>query len=122
MQPVKPTPIFADLVESMTQMNGVDPLRFLSKAQIEDRGLGGHLFVWRRGNTNGKAVGVSLGEWLSRPANFGGEWLIEAGQGAPPGAFCVIWDDDLLGWLWGGIARKSLVSDAMADYGSIKLK
>lgn len=94
-----------------------DPLRFLSKSRIEDRGLGGYLFVWRRGDADGarKAVGVSLGEWLSRPEHFGGQWLIEAGQGAPPGAFCVTWDNEQSAWRWGGIARPT--SDGGSEHG-----
>lgn len=57
-------------------------------------------YAKRRGEPDIEVRGRTLGEFLAKPENFGGEWLLELGQGGPPGRYVVEWVDDA--WVWRG--------------------
>lgn len=73
----------------------------VSKQQHEIRGV----FIWRQGESETLANPrtrkmVTVGEFLGRPDNQSGSWLIDAGWGGPPGPIRVRWVDG--DWVYDG--------------------
>lgn len=55
--------------------------------------------VWRPDQHTGEdARKGTLAQWLTRPENQSGQWLIDGGWGGPPGPVCVRWDEETHQW------------------------
>lgn len=70
-------------------------LQNLPQNLIDEKGMPGVgvAYKWLNGPKGGE-VGYfqeTVGEWLSRPENQGGTWLIDGGWGGPPGPLRVDW-------------------------------
>ncbi len=64
----------------------------LPERLIAEDGLGfGFVAIWRPGETAGYRE-CCVGEFLARPENQSGTWLIDGGWGGPPGPIHVRWD------------------------------
>jgi hypothetical protein len=50
------------------------------------------LMIWRADKSAEHRITTSVGEFLSRPENQSGTWLIDAGWGGPPGPIHVRWN------------------------------
>lgn len=82
---------------------GLGVLRNLSDTLInENGGAFGFVCIWRKGDHSDSARTCSVGEWLSRPENQSGTWLIDGGWGGPPGPLHVRWDAAQQAWESGG--------------------
>lgn len=76
-----------------------DPCRMLPASLQEEKGMGGFVCIWRMPRDGSDiARHCSVGEFLSRPENFGGAWYIDGGWGGPPGPIRVYWDDVAKAW------------------------
>lgn len=77
-----------------------DPLRRLPTNLVNERGMSPGVHIARPGSkpSDENYRKCSVGEFLSRPENQSGEWLIDGGWGGPPGAIKVSWDDDSQDW------------------------
>jgi hypothetical protein len=58
----------------------------------EDGGGFGFVCIWRLGVSGDSARECAVGEFLSRPENQSGAWLIDGGWGSPPGPIQVRWN------------------------------
>jgi len=80
-----------------------DILRNLSPALVNENGGGcGFVCIWRLGDRGDSARKCTVGEWLSRPGNQEGTWLIDGGWGGPPGPIYVRWNPNEQVWENGG--------------------
>ena len=83
-----------------------DVLQQISKSLRDERGEWAPgeyvLAIWRKGARPQSITdkGKSVGEFLSEPANQSGTWLIDYGQGGPPGPIHVRWNGSF--WENGG--------------------
>jgi len=86
---------------------GSDPLRHLPKTLADENGAGfGFVCIWRPKRSDGNHEASSVGEFLSRPENQSGTWLIDGGWGGPPGPIHVRWNDAEAAWENGGFNGK----------------
>ena len=68
-----------------------------------ERGMPGvGVAIWRKGQHDNVMQTCTVGEFLSRPENCSGEWLIDGGWGGPPGPLLVKWGDGR--WIFRGWA------------------
>lgn len=82
-------------------MTVADHLRHLPPKLIAEDGAGfGFVCIWRKGDHGEDARHCTVGEFLSRPENQSGTWLIDGGWGGPPGPIYVRWDGSA--WEFGG--------------------
>ena len=59
--------------------------------------------IWRKGEIAGNRLFKgTVGEFLSKPENQSGTWLIDGGWGGPPGAIHVRFNEKTLLWENGG--------------------
>lgn len=80
-----------------------DPLRNLPPTLIAENGSGfGFVCIWRKGESGDSARKCTVGEWLSKPENQRGTWLIDGGWGGPPGPIHVRWSEPDQAWENGG--------------------
>ena len=84
-----------------------DPCINLSETLRNEHG-GAFEFVciWREGVKGDAARKTTVGEFLSDPANFGGEWCIDGGWGLPPGPIIVRWHEESRSWVNGGFCGR----------------
>ncbi|WDQ26702.1 hypothetical protein phiKPNH21_00090 [Klebsiella phage phi_KPN_H2] len=73
----------------------------------EDGGGFGFVCIWREkgdplDDGSDHARHCSVGEFLSRPENQKGKWLIDGGWGGPPGPIHVQWNEETNEWENGG--------------------
>jgi len=59
---------------------------------IEQGGIG--VVIWRPDRSQEELEKVSVENFLSKPENCSGEWLIDGGWGGPPGPIKVKWDGE----------------------------
>ena len=80
------------------------PLKNLPQDLIDESGGSfGFVCIWRKDDKGSHARdGIAVGEWLSRPENQSGTWLIDGGWGGPPGPIHVRWNDQEHAWENGG--------------------
>jgi len=81
-----------------------DPLRELPATLVSESGSGfGFVCIWRypRDGTD-SAKTCTVGEWLSKPENQSGTWMIDGGWGGPPGPIHVRWSEEKQCWENGG--------------------
>lgn len=94
----------------------MDTLRNLPEALItENGGAFGFVCIWRAdrsGDGDSARHGVTVGEWLSRPENQSGTWLIDGGWGGPPGPIHVRWNEAEKAWENGGYCGARFASKA----------
>lgn len=77
-----------------------DPLRNLSETLLN---VGGEKDSWgvvikRKGERDAPIYHGPVRDWLSRPDNHSGTWLIDGGWGGPPGHIHVTWNDETKAW------------------------
>ena len=90
-----------------------NPLRNLSPTLIgEDGGGFGFVCIWRDGDHGDSARKCTVGEWLSRPENKSGTWLIDGGWGGPPGPIHVRWNEVEQAWDNGGFCGHRFENEA----------
>ena len=98
----------------MSDEKTIDPcLGKLSKSIRDDHDSEGGVFLFREeqlGTIGGDKYheNCTLGELLVKRENQSGMWLVETGQGYPPGHYVVIWNDaegvwDAAGYYYPGI-------------------
>ena len=58
--------------------------------------------VWRKDDHSDSSRRCTVGEFLSRPENQRGTWLIDGGWGGPPGPIHVRWNEATNEWENGG--------------------
>ena len=89
--------------------HATDPCRTLVQGlRSEDGGSFGCVAIFRPGQ-KGKGIyhhGITVDEFLSRPSNFGGTWLIDGGWGGPPGPVRVDWVDEESRWTCKGYSAE----------------
>lgn len=73
----------------------------------EDGGGYGFVCIWRKkeddpNKEHDRAFKGTVGEFLMKPENQKGTWLIDGGWGGPPGAIHVRWNDRKKEWENGG--------------------
>lgn len=70
----------------------------------------GFLCIWRKKGDpldDGSCVrNCSVEDWLGRPENQVGTWLIDGGWGGPPGPIYVRWNEDSEEWENGGFCGR----------------
>ncbi len=65
----------------------------LSKSLLNERGMPGiGVAIWRKDRSQDYLVKTSVGEFLAKPENQSGTWLIDGGWGGPPGPIYVRWN------------------------------
>jgi len=71
---------------------------------LADEGGGeyGFVCIWRIGDNSNSSRECTVKEFLSRPDNQNGTWLIDGGWGGPPGPIHVRWNGELNKWENGG--------------------
>jgi len=75
--------------------NFTDVCSSLPDSLRNENGSGfGFVCIWRIDDEGEDARTCTVEEWLSKPENFGGEWLIDGGWGGPPGPIKVRWDGE----------------------------
>jgi hypothetical protein len=80
-----------------------DCLRKLSHTLIKENGSGfGSVCIFRNGDTGDSERRCTVGEFLSKPENQSGTWLIDGGWGGPPGPIHVRWNEAEMCWENGG--------------------
>lgn len=85
-------------------------LQNLHQSLIDEAGGSfGFVCIWRRGETGDDARKCTVGEWLSRPENQSGTWLIDGGWGGPPGPIHVRWDESAQAWENGGYCGRGFL-------------
>ena len=82
----------------------------LGETLSNERGMPGvGVYIWRPDRTEKHCVQTSVGEFLSRPENQSGIWLIDGGWGGPPGTIHVQWngtDWDMWSWLSNRVSQE----------------
>lgn len=74
---------------------------------INENGGGfGFVLIWRHESKDSSARKCTVGEFLSRPENQIGTWLIDGGCGPPLGPIEVDWDDARKCWVNRGFGRR----------------
>lgn len=62
----------------------------------------GVVCIWRKDRSVDEAFNGTVEEWLLKPENQGGTWLIDGGWGGPPGPVHVRWNEVTREWENGG--------------------
>ena len=78
----------------------------------EDGGGFGFVCIWRKfeddpDKKENYAYRGTVGEFLSKPENQSGTWLIDGGWGGPPGPIHVRWNEETKEWKNGGFCGHS---------------
>lgn len=86
----------------------------------ERGGAFGFVCIWRKkgdplddGGENNR--NCSVGEFLSRPENQSGLWLIDGGWGYPPGPVHVKWNEITMEWENGGFLGRKFMGASSAQ-------
>ena len=83
-----------------------------------ENGLGIGVAIWRKSNDAlrheepKELVRTTVGEFLSKPENQKGLWLIDGGWGGPPGPIHVRWNDKTQEWENGGFCGHRFPEEA----------
>ncbi|MDE2101666.1 MAG: hypothetical protein KGL39_30750, partial [Patescibacteria group bacterium] len=82
----------------------------LGETLSNERGMPGvGVCIWRPDGTEDHCVQTNVGEFLSRPENQSGTWLIDGGWGGPPGPIHVRWNGT--DWDNGGFCGRGFQSE-----------
>lgn len=71
-----------------------DVCRNLKKIMTDSEGVGSAGIACKRLGAKEDYHVCNIGDFLRRPENQSGMWLIDAGNGTPPGAFTLVWGKD----------------------------
>lgn len=77
-------------------------LKNLPESLLKENGCGLFVCIWRTDGSVDVSFKGSVQEWLIKPENQSGTWLIDGGWGGPPGPIHVKWDEKTAAWLYGG--------------------
>jgi hypothetical protein len=80
----------------------MDSCRNLSDTLRNERGMPPiGVAIWRQGDRGDDVnyVTTTVEEFLSKPENQAGTWLIDGGWGGPPGPIHVDWDETAQAWI-----------------------
>lgn len=84
----------------------------IGKNLANENGCGfGFVCIWRKRNDplddkSDHARKMTVGEFLSKPENQQGVWLIDGGWGGPPGPIYVRWNNNISEWENGGFCGR----------------
>lgn len=83
----------------------------------EDGGGKGFVCIWRRkgdplDDDSDHDRHCTVGEFLSRPENQRGVWLIDGGWGGPPGPIHVRWNEQTNEWENGGFCGRFFAEES----------
>ncbi len=85
-----------------------DSLRNLPRDLTDERGGSyGFVCIWRGASDEDSGRTCSVGEFLAKPENQSGTWMIDGGWGGPPGPIHVRWDDTAKAWENGGYCGRN---------------
>ncbi len=89
-----------------------DVLKKLHPTLIAENGGGfGFVCIWRMPRDGSdSARKCTVGDWLSRPENQSGTWLIDGGWGGPPGPIHVRWNEADQAWDNGGYCGRGFAT------------